>query len=111
MKAKLRREIRFVLTGEEIALLMEIDERFSKEFSGRALQGTSYEFTYSYEALYQLRFDVTGAAYFTAPRKLKPRLNRLAKKITRLVKLSDDFSRAVDRARKVRMNSARDRSI
>lgn len=94
MKSKPKREIKFVVTGEEIKLLMQVNGRFLKEFSGRDLHGARYEFTYSYEALYQLGFDVTGAAYFTVPKKLKPQFNRLAKKITRLIKLSDALSAA-----------------
>ena len=95
---KSKREIRFVLTGEEIKLLMRVDEHFLQEFFGRDLCGTRHEFTYAYEALYQLGFYVTGAAYFTAPRQLKPQFNRLAKKITRLIKLSEAFSASVGKA-------------
>lgn len=89
---KSEREIKFVLSGEEIKLLRQVDERFSKEFGGKNLRGAKYEFTYSYEALYQLGFYVTGTAYFTAPRKLKPQMNRLSDKIRLLLKLSDSLS-------------------
>lgn len=99
MKSKPKREIKFVLSGEEIKLLMQTNERFSEEFSGRDLWGARYEFAYSYEALYQLGFDVMGVAYFTAPPKLKPQFNRLSKKITRLVKLSDALSQAAGKSR------------
>ena len=89
---KSKQEIKFVLTGEEIKLLTRVREDFSKEFSGKNLPGARYEFTYSYEALYQLGFDVMGAAFFTAPRKLKPQINRLSDKIHRLIELSDSLS-------------------
>ncbi len=94
MKPKIKREIKFILSSEEIKLLTRVRQDFSKEFSGRNLSNAKYEFTYSYEALYQLGFDVMGAAFFTVPRKLKPQYNRLSKKITRLVRLSEDFSAA-----------------
>lgn len=79
---------------------MRIDKRFLEEFSNKNLRGARYEFTYSYEALYQLGFDVMGAAYFAVPKKLKPQFNRLAEKITRLIKLSDSLSLATSNSSK-----------
>lgn len=91
-RMKPKREIKFVVSGEEIKLLMRVDSRFLKEFSGKDLHGARYEFTYSYEALSQLGFYVTGASYFTAAKKLKPRFRQLAEKIKLLLKLSDSLS-------------------
>src|SRR3990167_6772438 len=98
-KMKSKREIRFVLSGEGIKLLMLVNERFLKVFSKKDLRGARYEFTYSYEALHQLGFYVTGASYFTAAKRLRPQFNRLSKKITLLLKLSDSLSAAAGNGR------------
>ena len=94
---KTKREVKFVMSGEEIKLLMQVDEHFLKEFAGKNLRGAKFEFTYAYEALDQLRFYVTGASYFTAAKRLRPQFNRLSKKITLLHKLSEAFSQAASK--------------
>lgn len=62
---------------------MEIDSRFFEEFSGKKI-AEQYEFSYSYEALLFLKFELSFAA--------KARFNPVLRKIKHLLALSNSFS-------------------
>ncbi len=93
MKKKLKRGIAFVLTKEEIELLMEADAHFFKEFLGKKIE-ERYEFTYSYEALDMLGHRIAASALFTPSKERRRPLERLLEKVDRLLKLSDSLSSA-----------------